>query len=177
MAMIGFSHEMFTLKHSRNAIVAAVFVTMSIPKAPAKPPDRTTEIRIQIMDSRTHAPLKGRKVEITFPDTARPNKATAGKTGRTNSDGIVSFDVDSADSSIDVFVRFVFTCSRTEEYSTRTVLDDGVVSRWSPSGFKKTDKWCSTDLQAPGLQKQPGKLILLVHPMNRFVWSWYDTFQ
>jgi hypothetical protein len=162
-------------------MVAAVFATMFAPKPPAKPPskpsDSATEIRLQIMDSRTHAPLKDRKVQITFPDTFRPDKAAIGKVGRTDSDGVVAFDVDSAHHSIDVFVWFVFPCSDTEEYSTRTVLDDGVVSRWSLGSFKKTDKWCTADSQSPRLQKQPGKLILLVHPMNRFVWSWYDVFR
>ena len=178
--MIGFSDKMFALRLSRNAMVAAVFATMFAPKPPTKPPkpsDSTTEIRLQIMDSRTHGPLKGRKVQITFPDTFRPHKAAIGKVGRTGSDGVVAFDVDSAHPSIDVFVWFVFACSDTGEYSTRTVLDDGVVSRWSLSGFKKTDKWCTADSQAPRQQKQPGKLVLLVHPMNRFVWSWYDTFR
>jgi hypothetical protein len=32
----------------------------------AKPPDQPTEIRVQIMDSRTHRPLKGHKVQIMF---------------------------------------------------------------------------------------------------------------
>ena len=33
----------------------------------AATPDHATEIHVQIMDSRTHRPLKGRRVQVTLP--------------------------------------------------------------------------------------------------------------
>lgn len=146
---------------------------------PVKPPDHTTQIRLQVMDSRTHLPLKGRRVQITFagPDGQLYNKAPY-KVGHTGSDGVVTFDLNEPiPPFIDVFFWYAYPCSDKEVYSTRSILDGGVVATWHLTGYKKADKWCAADSQAPQLQEQPGKLVMFVHPMNRFVWSWYDTFR
>jgi hypothetical protein len=145
-----------------------------------KPSGHVTEIHIQVMDSRTHLPLKGRRVQITFsgPDGQFYNKAPY-KVGHTGSDGVVTFEVsEPIPPFISVFLWYAYTSSDTGTgvYSTRSILDDGTLASWRPTGNKKADKWCAADSNARQLQKQPGKVIIFAHPMNRFVWSWYDTF-
>ncbi len=130
------------------------------------------------MDSRTHLPLKGRRVQITFsaPDGQFYSKAPY-KVGHTGSDGVVTFELDEPiPPYIGVFLRYAYTCSDTGAYSTLSVLDDGILASRRLNGNKQAAKWCAADSNAPQLQKQPGKVIVFVHPMNRFVWSWYDTF-
>ena len=162
------------------AVAALVIAAMTFAlQQRAKPPNQTTEIRIQIMDSRTHLPLKGRRVEITLSalDGQFYNKPPH-KVGHTGSDGVAAFDVDEPiPPFIDVFLWYGYTCSDKEVYSIRSILGDGVVANWRLSGYKKADKWCTADSQAPRPQEQPGKIVIFVHPMNRFVWSWYDTFR
>lgn len=49
-----------------KAMLTLVIAVTSASQLLAKPPDQPTEIRVQIMDSRTHRPLKDHKVQITF---------------------------------------------------------------------------------------------------------------
>ncbi|HVA17586.1 MAG TPA: hypothetical protein VMV59_07730 [Candidatus Dormibacteraeota bacterium] len=98
--------------------------------------------------------------------------------GRTGADGIVVFDVSQpVPPLVDVFVWWAYPCTSPEIYSTHAVLDDGVVGQWPASGIKKADKWCTASPQAPSPQEQPGKIIFFIHPLNRFVWAWYDTWK
>ena len=63
-------------------------------QTPARPPDNANKIRVQIMDSRTHGPLKDRKVQITFSNSDGQSYHNApSMEGRTDSDGIVIFEV------------------------------------------------------------------------------------
>jgi hypothetical protein len=163
---------------ARATLSAVVAMTLAS-QQPVKPPDHATEIRILIMDSRTHLPLKGRRVQITFSglDGQFYNKAPR-KIGRTGSNGVVAFEVNEpVPPFIGVFLWYAYTCSDTGAYSTRSVLDNGVVVRWRLTGQEKADKWCTADSQAPQPQEQPGKIVIFAHPMNRLVWSWYDTFR
>jgi len=160
------------------ATLAVVVMTFASQR-PARPTVQATEIRIQIMDSHTHLPLKGRRVEITLsaPDGQFYNKGPH-KVGHTGSDGVAAFEVDEPiPPLIDVFLWYAYTCSDKEVYSTRSILDDGAVASWRLTGYKKADKWCTADPQAPQPQRQPGKVVIFVHPMNSLVWSWYDTFR
>lgn len=158
-----------------TAIVALAFSSQTL----AIPPGRTAEIRVQIMDSRTHRPLKGRKVQITFTGMDGEFYHNAPRMiGRTGSDGVVVFNVNQPiPPRMDVFVWWAYPCSNPEVYSTRAVLKDGVVARWPPSGVKKADKWCTAGPQVSRPQEQPGKVVFFVHPMNRFAWAWYDLWK
>jgi len=164
---------------AQKAILTAVSAMMFSSQPLAKPSDQATEIRVQIMDSRTHRPLTGHKVQITFSGMDGQFYHNAPRmVGRTGSDGVVVFDVNQPIPPLmDVFVWWAYPCSRPEVYSTPAVLENGVVARWPPTGVKKADKWCTADPQAPRPQEQPGKVVFLVHPMNRFVWDWYDTWK
>ncbi len=163
------------------ALVMLTAVAMTFAsQQPVKPSGPITQVHIQIMDSRTHLPLKGRRVQITFsgPDGQFYKKAPY-KIGHTGSDGVVTFEVNEPiPPYISVFPWYAYTCSNTDTgaYSTRSILDDGILASWRLTGNKKADKWCAADSNVPQLPKQPGKVIVFVHPMNRFVWSWHDTF-
>ena len=133
----------------------------------------TLAVAVMTFASRTHLPLKGRRIEITLsaPDGHFYNKAPH-KVGHTGSDGVAAFEVDEPiPPFIDVFLWYGYTCSDKEVCSTRSILDDGVVASWRFTGYKKADKWCTADSQTPRPQEQPGKIVIFVHPMNRFVWS------
>jgi hypothetical protein len=159
-------------------MLITVTATASAPQPPTKPPDQPTEIRLQIVDSRTHSPLKGRRVQITFSGADGQYQDASAVTGRTASDGVVVFEIKQPIRPVmDVFVWWAFPCSRPEAYSTQTVIEDGVIAQWPPTGIKKLDEWCTANSQATRFQRQPGKVIFMVHPMNRFVWAWYDTWK
>jgi hypothetical protein len=143
----------------------------------AATPDHATEIHVQIMDSRTHRPLKGRRVQVTLPPDGQLYNNSPSMVGHTGSDGDATFEVGQhVPPKIYVFLWFSYVCSDTGVYSTRSVLQDGVVASWHLTGNKKADKWCAADSQTPRPEVQPGKIIIFVHPMNRLVWSWYDMF-
>jgi hypothetical protein len=160
---------------AHKAMLILVIAVMST-SVLAKPQNQPTEIRVQIMDSRTHRPLKGRKVQITFSGTDRQFYNNAPRMiGRTGSDGVVVFKVGQpVPPFMGVFVWWAYPCANPETFSARSVLDDGVIAQWSHTGIKKADEWCTADPHAPQLQRQSGTVIFFVHPMNRFVWSWYD---
>ena len=162
-----------------KAMLTLVIAVMSASQLLAKPPDQPTEIRVQIMDSRTHRPLKGHKVQIMFSGMDgqwyhnAPNMI-----GRTDSDGNVVFEVKQPiPPMMDVVDWWAYPCSNPAVYSTQTVFQDGVVAHWPSTGISKADKWCTSDSQAPLPQKQPGKVIFFVHPLNRFQYAWYDLWK
>lgn len=152
---------------------------VSAPQVFTKPSDQPTVIRIQIMDSRSHRPLKGRRVIISFTDVdGRWLRKPPTSKGRTGSDGVVSLEVKRpVPPRIGVFIWWVYPCTDQGDFSTQEVLADGLVAHWTSSSFKKVEKWCTAELPAPQPHRQPGKLIIFVHPMNRLVWSWYNTWR
>jgi len=164
---------------AQKAMLILVIAVMSASQSLAKPSDQPTEIRVQIMDSRTHRPLKGRKVQITFSGMDGQWYRNAPRMiGRTGSDGVVVFEVKQPIPPLmDVLDWWAYPCSRPETYSTQAVLEDGEVAHWPSTGIKKADKWCTADSQAPQPQRQPGKVIFFVHPLNRFQYAWYDTWK
>jgi hypothetical protein len=138
-----------------------------------------TEISVQIMDSHDHRPLKHRKVQITFSgmDGQWYSKAR-NMTEYTRSDGIAVFEVtEPVPPLIGVFVWWAYPCSRPETFSTDSVTKNGVVAQWPLTGIEKADKSCAADPRAPQPERQAGKVIFFVHPMNRFAWAWYDTWK
>jgi hypothetical protein len=159
---------------ARQVMLIAAIAMMCASLPMAKPSDQPTEIRVQVMDSRTHRPLKGRRVEVSFLDKNMNFIRPLWTKGRTGPDGVMALQVKQPiPPRMDVFILFVFPCSDTEDFSTQEVLGDGLVAHWTPRSFKKVEKWCTADSKAPQLERQPGKLILFVHPMNPFVWIWY----
>jgi hypothetical protein len=166
------------LRTAQEAVLLAVIIVVSGSYLLAKPSDKPTSIRVQIMDARTHHPLKGRRIVISFLDKNGDFFKPLTTKGRTGSDGIVVFEVKNPiPPRMGVFVWWVYPCSDSKPFSTQKVLEDGVVTHWSPTAFKKANKWCTADAQAPQSQTQPGRVVFFVHPMNRFVWSWYDTWR
>ena len=134
---------------------------------------------MQIMDSRTHRPLRGRKVQITFSGSdGQFHHNAQSLEGSTDSDGIVIFDVNQPIPPVmNVFVWWAYPCSSPEAYSTLAVLKDGIVARWPLTGIKKSDNWCTANPKAPLPQQQPGKVVFFVHPMNRLAWAWHETWK
>jgi len=166
-------------KIAHKAMLIVLIAIMGASQPLATSSDQPTEIRIQILDSRTHRPLKGRRVIISFTDMDGQwlRKPPTSK-GRTGSDGVVAFEVKwPVPPRMDVFIWWVYPCSGGEDFSTQEVLGGGLVAHWTPSPFKKVERWCTAGSQAPQQYSQPGKLIIFVHPMNRFVWSWYDMWR
>jgi len=156
-------------KIAQKVILTAASALIFVSQVPANPSDQPTEIRVQITDSQTHRPLKGRHVQIWNIDGPVVK-------GRTGPDGVMAIQFKgSAPPHIAVFVWWAYECTSNEDFLTKDVLEHGIVTQWPPSRFKKANKWCTADPQAPQLQTQPGKIIFLIHPMNRLVWSWYDT--
>ena len=142
--------------------------------------NHTTEIRIQIRGFPYTPPPEGSQGANNFLWLGRAilQQGATYKVGHTGSDGVVTFvAVEPIPSNIAVFLPYVYTCSPTGTYSTRSVIDDGVLSTWPLTGNKKADEWCTADSQAPQQQAQPGEIVIFAHPMNRFVWSWHDTFR
>jgi hypothetical protein len=164
---------------ARKAMSILAIAMMSGSQPFARTSDQSTEIRVQIVDSRTHRPLKGRRVQITFSgmDGQWYHNAPTMK-GRTGSDGVLVLEVKQpVPPRMDVFVWWAYPCSFPEDFSTQEVLKEGMVGHWPPSRFKKAEKWCTADSDAPLPQRRPGEVIFFIHPMNWFVWVWYDTWE
>lgn len=158
-------------------LLAVAVVPSSRPMA--RPSDQKTEIRVQVMDSHTHRPLKHRKVQITFSGMDGQWYHNAPwMIGRTGSDGVADFQFKGpAPPRISVFVWWVYPCSTSQDFLTQTILKDGVVAYWTHSGIKKSDRWCTADSQASQPQRQPGRVVVFIHPLNRFQYAWYDTWK
>jgi hypothetical protein len=174
--MIGrLAHAKIVLSATLTTISVFMVVPLGLPNQ-SHPP---TEINVQIMDSHDHRPLKHRKVQITFSGMDGQWYSQAhNMTGYTGSDGIAVFQVtEPVPPLVAVFVWWAYPCSRPENFSTESVIKDGVVAQWHLTGITKTDKSCAANPQAPQLVRQAGKVIFFVHPMNRFAWAWYDTWE
>jgi len=106
---------------AQKAVLAATIQTILALQPLAKPSDQPTEMRVQIMDSRTHRPLKGRRLIISFTDMngqwlAKPPTIK----GRTGSDGVLILKVNPpVPPRMAVFVRWAYPCSSQEDFSTR----------------------------------------------------------
>jgi hypothetical protein len=170
--------------HIRSVIAAIAMLLGAITftfagQARSKQSHSATEIRIQILDSHNHRPLKHRKVRIMFSgmDGQWYSKAR-NMTAYTGPDGIALFEVtEPIPPLVDVFVRWAYPCSNPEAYSMQSAIQNGVVVQWTPTGIKSTDESCSASSQSVLRKRQPGEIVFFVHPMNHFVWAWYDRWK
>ena len=155
--------------------IALIAMAISASQVLAQSPDHSNEIRVQVLDSRTHRPLKNHTVQLTFSGMDEKWDANAPTmTSKTGNDGVAVFVLKQPVLPLMiVFIRWTAPCSSSRTYSTKEILEDGVVGAWRTTGPKNADDWCTTDPQAPQAQKQPGTLVLPVHPMNRLVYLWY----
>src|SRR5258708_732478 len=100
------------------------------------------------------------------------------RTGAGAEDGPATFEMDrQLRPGASVFVRYVVAWANPDGFETQRVLDRGLVIPWAAPGFAKTDGWCTRDGNAVEPVSSPGEVVLLVHPMNRFVWAWYETWK
>ena len=133
----------------------------------------TTEIRVRILHSKTHRPLKGRKVEISFYGTDGKSYSGMGQqVGRTQSDRVAVFRVKQpVPALVNIQDLNGYTCSDPELFPTRDVMQSGAVAPWTPMGkqypdMQKADDWCTPDPNAPQHQATPGELVFFVHPLT-----------
>jgi hypothetical protein len=132
------------------------------------------ELHVRIMDSQTHRPLKGRKVQVDWWDT---NGKWHPLIRHTAADGIVIFPIkEPIPPSIAVQDFWAYNCN-TEFFSTQEVLDHGIITHWPHSGIKKADKFCTPNPDASQLQQRPGEITFFVHPLNRFEYAWYSLWK
>jgi hypothetical protein len=146
------------------AVATALIVGFTVTASPQS----TTEIRVRILHSKSHLPMKGRKVEIQFTgmDGNWYQKAPY-LVGRTHADGTVIFQVkQSVPPRIGIEDLKGYPCSFPEDFSSRDVLERGVVATWSLTGIQKADEWCTPDPNAPEPKAVPGEVVFFVHPLT-----------
>jgi hypothetical protein len=135
---------------------------------------QTTELRVRILRSKNHRPIKGRWVQVQFFGPRGESYANAPQqVGRTRSDGIVIFRVaEPVPAFIDVVDLNGYPCSDLEVFPTADLMRRGVVSpAWTPRGkqslgLRKADEWCTPDPSAPQPRAAPGEVVFYVHPLN-----------
>jgi hypothetical protein len=160
--------------------VPKVILTLAIACASAlltlsTPTEQPTEIHVRIMDSRTHRPLKERKIQITFSgmDGQWYHNAMI-MTANTGSDGVAVFLVKQPiPPRLGIVDLEGYPCSRPEDFPTQEILENGVVASWPPSGIQKTDQWCTPGPQAAQPQKRAGEVVFFVHPLNMWQNFWF----
>jgi hypothetical protein len=161
----------------KNAVYAVLVVGFASKSASrAEPPQQqTTEIRVRILDSRTYRALGSRKVQIMFSgaDGQWYHNALI-MVGNTGADGTVVFEIkEPVPPLTDIVDLASYPCSRPEAFPTHDIIDGGVVAHWPPSGFRKTDQWCTPN---PGIAQptpKPGEAVFFVHPLNMWENFWY----
>jgi hypothetical protein len=98
--------------------------------------------------------------------------------GHTGKDGVATFHIDQPISPrLSIFVWYGVACFRPEDFPTNQILDRGIVAGWAATGFSKVDGQCSAEANAIQPAQSPGEVVIYVHPQNRFVWSWEDTWR
>lgn len=133
------------------------------------------ELRVRIVDSRSHRSLKGRKVQVDWWDA---NGKWHPLIGHTAADGVVVFRIKQPiPPRISVQDFWAYNCAIPREFATQDVLDRGVVAGWPHSGSKKADKWCIADSNGSQQQRRPGEITIFVHPLNRFEYAWYSVWE
>jgi hypothetical protein len=139
-------------------------------------PKNATEIRVLIMDSKAHRPLKGRKVQIGFwrMDGQRYDKWLT-LTGKTGADGVVVFEIKQpVPPSIDIVDLTGCPCTFPEEFPTQEILQNGVVGRRPTSGMRKVNQWCNPNPNAAQPQQRPGEVVFFIHPLNAWQNFWFQ---
>lgn len=163
------------MRSAPKDILIAVMAFTSALLSSAKPPEQAIAIRVRIMDSRTHRPLKRRKVQITFSgmDGRRYFNALV-MIGHSGPDGVVVFEVKRPiPPRMEIVDLAGYPCSRPEDFVTREILENGVVAHWPRRGIPKADEWCTPGPQAAQPQQKPGEVVFFVHPLNWWQNFWY----
>jgi hypothetical protein len=149
-------------------MLIAVIAMMSASAPMAKPSDQPTEIRIQVMDSRTHRPLKRKRVDISFFDENGGVVQPPKRIGKTGSDGVVVLNLKQPiPPRMGVGVWGVYLCTTQPNFPTQAILQDGVITSWKfGHGGDGKDKRCTAKSKAPQPQREPGRIILFGQTMN-----------
>ena len=153
-------------------LLFVVYAAMIVAISTTGLPQATVEFRVRILDSKTHHPLKSRRVQITPMDGKSYSDAPL-QVGRTQSDGVAIFRVKEP---VPLFIGILdlngYGCTEGEVFPTRDIIQSGVVApSWIPIGkqdpkLKKVDQWCMPDPNAAQPQARPGEIIFFVHPLN-----------
>jgi hypothetical protein len=155
-------------------IMVVLTSTVSGQTGTATPPNEV-EMRVRIMDSRSHQSLKSRKVQVDWWDA---NGKWRPLIGRTAADGVVVFRIKQPiPPRIAMQDFWAYNCAIPREFATQEVLDHGVVAAWPHSAIKKADKWCTADSNASQPQQRPGEITFFVHPLNRLEYAWYSLWE
>ncbi|MGO9337165.1 MAG: hypothetical protein ACLPY1_06625 [Terracidiphilus sp.] len=156
---------------------AVLWLAPMITRAQSENP---TVLRVRVLDSQTHQPLNGRLLQLTFTNM---NGETVSNglilKGRTGKDGVATFDIaQPIPPRFSIFVWYAVACFRPEDFATQQVIEKGIASAsWHFTGFPKLDKRCTPKPNAAQTVQSPGEVEVYVHPQNRFVWAWEDTFR
>ena len=163
------------MRSAPKYILIAVMAFTSALLSSAMPPEQATAIRVRIMDSRTHRPLKRRKVQIIFSGMdGRRYLNTLVMIGHSGPDGVVVFEVKRPmPPRMEIVDLAGYPCSRPEDFVTREILENGVVAHWPRSGIPKADEWCTPGPQAAQPQQKPEEVVFFVHPLNWWQNFWY----
>jgi hypothetical protein len=147
-----------------SALVAALMIGFTVKALPQS----ATEIRVRILYSKNHHPMKGRRVEIQFSGMDGQWYQNAQHLiGRTQADGMVVFRVKQpVPPRIDIVDLKGYPCSDPEEFSTEEVLQKGIIAHWTLTGVQKADEWCTPDVTATQSQATPGEVVFFVHPLT-----------
>ncbi len=158
-----------------KAILAPAMALTSSMLGFATPTEQPIEIRVRIMDSRTHRPLKEHKIQITFSgmDGEWYHNATI-VTANTGPDGVAVFLVKQPiPPQINVIDLAGYPCSRPETFHTQEILETGIVASWTVSGIRKADQWCMSGAEVAQPQRRAGEVVFFVHPLNMWQNFWY----
>jgi hypothetical protein len=136
-------------------------------------------LRVRLLDSHTHKPLSNRSIQLTFTnidgDWIQNGMMLKGRTGK---DGVATFNIGQPISPrFSIFVWYGIACFRKDDFSTKQILDQGIVAGWADTGISKLDGWCAAEANATRPVQSPGEAVIFVHPQNRFVWAWEDTWR
>jgi len=163
------------MKTSLDFFSIALIATACCLPAAATTPDNPATIRVRVLDSRTHAPLKGRRIQVTLSgmDGQFHHEAIT-KIGRSGPDGLVVFDLGATvPPRVDVFDLSGYPCSSPEVFPISDILKDGVVAQVQISTYQKVIDWCTPDNGAAKIEQRPGGVGVLTHPLNILQNFWY----
>ena len=152
----------------RKVLLIVAVIGLAHQSRAADSPEPATQIRVRILHSKTHRPMKGRRVEVQFSGMDGQWYSNAPHLiARTGSDGVVTFEVKQPlPRTIDIVDLTGYPCSFPEEFPTLEVLAHGVVGKWTLTGVPKADEWCTADTNARQPQQRPGEVVFFVHPLN-----------
>jgi hypothetical protein len=142
-------------------------------------PRKSTMPRVRVLDSHKHRALNGQTLQLTFTNMSGGVVSNGLVVeGRTGKGGVATFEIaQPTPPRFSIFVWYAVPCFRTADFATKQVLDSGVVANWTSFGIPKLDKLCAAEPNAVHPSQSPGEVEIYVHPQNRFVWAWEDTWR